>query len=238
MFRRLSFALLVATSSVLLSAAQMHAGFAPGFARGIGSHRGTRRFARGSFPGSPYFYSDYDSGEPYLLPGDLEGAENSVESNRPQILLVQPASTGDSPRNAKPRPLLIERQGDRYVRFGGIQETADREGSARPEYSASAIAKPLPATQKQRLEAQPAKPLPAVLVYRDGQHEEITDYAIADGIIYVSGNYVGGNYWQKGYATRQIRLAALDLTATAQANQQRGVKFILPSAANVVIASF
>jgi len=222
----------------------MHGGFARGGARGIGLHPGThgthgaRRFARGAFPGSPYFYSDYDSSEPYPIPSDVQsGAENSVESIPPQILIVQPASTGDSPRSPKPRPLLIERQGNRYVRFGGAQETEDRGASARPDYSPSAITNPplsaTQATQKARPEAQPPDLPPAVLVYHDGQREEITGYAIANGVVYARGND-----WQNGYWTKHIPLAALDLPATVQANQQRGVKFVLPSAANVVIASF
>jgi len=72
-----------------------------------------------------------------------------------------------------------------------------------------------------------------VLVYGDGHHENIADYAIANGVIYVRSNY-----WQNGYGTKHIPLTALDLPATVQANQQRGIKFMLPSAANVVIASF
>ena len=89
------------------------------------------------------------------------------------------------------------------------------------------------ATQKERSES-PARELPpAVLVYRDGHREEIPDYAIADGVIYVRGNN-----WQNGYWTKRIPLSALDAPATMQANQQRGVKFMLPSAPNVVIASF
>jgi hypothetical protein len=230
MFRQLSIALLVTTALAPLSVAQMHGGFA----RGSAPHHGMHRFARGIYPGSPYFYSDYDSGAPYLIPSDVEGAENSVESNQPRILLVQPASSGDSPRSAKPRPLLIERQGDRYVRFGGIRDTEEPGASALADYSASAITEPpLSATQKARPEAQPANLPPAVLVYGDGHHENIADYAIANGVIYVRSNY-----WQNGYGTKHIPLTALDLPATVQANQQRGIKFMLPSAANVVIASF
>jgi hypothetical protein len=72
-----------------------------------------------------------------------------------------------------------------------------------------------------------------MLVYRDGHHEEIADYTIADGIIYVRGNF-----WQDGAWTKRIPLSAIDPVATLQANQQRGVKFLLPSASNVVVASF
>jgi hypothetical protein len=72
-----------------------------------------------------------------------------------------------------------------------------------------------------------------VLVYRDGHRQEISDYAIADAIIYIQGDY-----WQNGSRTKAIPLASLDGSATVLANQQRGVKFMLPSASNVVVASF
>jgi hypothetical protein len=72
-----------------------------------------------------------------------------------------------------------------------------------------------------------------VVVYRAGRREEVADYTIADGIIYLRGND-----WQNGYWTKHIPLSALDSLATMQVNQKRGVKFMLPSAPNVVIASF
>ncbi len=239
MFRQLSIALLVITASVPFSTAQRHGGFARGGTRGIGLHHGTRRFNRGIFLGSPYFYSDYDLSEPYPVDNSLQSdvqsdLQNNVESAPPQVVIVRPASADDSPRRSRPRPLLIERQGDRYVRFGGVQETEDRGTSAHPDYQASAITEPpLSATQKERTETPAGDLKPAVLVYRDGHREEISDYAIADGVIYVRANY-----WQNGYWTKHIPLAALDPAATMQANQQRGVNFMLPSAPNVVIASF
>jgi hypothetical protein len=235
MFRQLSIALLVITASVPFSTAQRHGGFARGGTRGIGLHHGTRRSNRGIFLGSPYFYSDYDLSEPYIGDNSVQsGVENDVESGPAQLVIVRPASADDSPRRSKPRPLLIERQGDRYVRFGGVQETEDLGTSAHSDYEASAITEPpLSATQKERTGTPAGELPPAVLVYRDGHREEIADYAIADGVIYVRANY-----WQNGYWTKHIPLAALDPPATMQANQQRGVKFMLPSAPNVVIASF
>jgi hypothetical protein len=71
------------------------------------------------------------------------------------------------------------------------------------------------------------------VIYRDGHREEIAGYTIADGIIYLHGND-----WQSGYWTKRIALSALDPLATMRANRQRGVQFMLPSAPNVVIASF
>jgi hypothetical protein len=237
MFRRLSIALLVATISMPLASAQRrgamgmpvsmaHAGLARGVTRGIGLHYGRRPFSRGIFLGSPWPYSDYDPSETYVV----EGAPT-------QFVIVQSASADDSPRKTRLAPLLIELQGDRYVRFGGA-ETAEHEASAHPDYAEPAPTK-LPtkprmaAAQKEPIASQAGELPPAVLVYRDGHREEIPDYAIADGMIYVRGND-----WQNGYWTKRIPLSALDPTATLQANQQRGVKFLLPSAPNVVIASF
>jgi hypothetical protein len=125
---------------------------------------------------------------------------------------------------------LIEWQGDRYVRFGGAALKDESGSAAHPDYAEPASAR----AAASPLAASPLKDqAPTVLVYRDGHREEIPDYAIADGVIYVRGSE-----WQKGAWTKPIPLSALDPNATLQANQERGVKFLLPSAANVVIASF
>jgi hypothetical protein len=229
MLRQLTIALLVVTASVPFATAQRHGGFARGGAHGIGLHHGTRRFNQGFFPGSPYFYSDYGLADPY---GFDNAVQNDAGSSPAQFMVVRPAD--DSPRGPRPRPLLIELQGDRYVRFGGAPETQDRGASAPPDYEAQALTEPpLAAAQREPAEAHAAELPPAVLVYRDGHREEVAGYAIADGMIYVRGTD-----WQNGYWTKHIPLAALDPAATTQANQQRGVKFMFPSAPNVVIASF
>jgi hypothetical protein len=245
MFRRLSIALFAVTVFVPLSSAQMrgamgrpasvgHAGFARGVRGGVGLYH-TRPFTRGIILGSPFLYSDYDGSAPYVLEKDVE---SDVGGAPPQFVVVRPVSADDAPRKTRLTPLLIEWQGDRYVRFGGTAETGERGSSTHPDYAEPTITKPptrpaMSATQKERSESQAGELPHAVLVYRDGHREEIPDYAIADGVIYVRGNN-----WQNGYWTKRIPLSALDAPATMQANQQRGVKFMLPSAPNVVIASF
>jgi hypothetical protein len=120
---------------------------------------------------------------------------------------------------------LIEWQGDRYVRFGGAAVKDESGTAAHPDYAEPATA---------RAAVSPLKdPPPTVLVYRDGHREEIPDYAIADGVIYVRGSE-----WQSGAWTKRIALSALDANATLRANQERGGRFMLPSASNVVVASF
>ena len=214
-----------------MQASVAHAGFAPGVARGIGLPYRRRPFNRGIFLGSPWPYSDFDPSETFVV----EGAPR-------QFVIVQPALADDSPRRTRLSPLLIEWQGDRYVRFGGAEQTEERGASAHPDYAEPTFTKSptnppaklaTPPTRKAPTPS-PARELPpAVLVYRDGHREEIPDYAIADGVIYVRGND-----WQSGYWTKHIPLSALDPPATIEANQQRGVKFLLPTAPNVVIASF
>jgi hypothetical protein len=258
MFRRLSIALVVATVFMPMSSAQMrvamgrpvsggHAGFARGVRGGTGLHYERRPFTRRMFLGSPFFYSDYDGSAPYIVGNDVgndvqsdvgNDVESEVGSAPRRVVLVQSVSADDFPRKTRLTPLLIEWQGDRYVRFGGTEETKERGASAHADYAEPTITKPptrppMSVTQKERSEAQAGELPPAVLVYRDGHREEIPDYAIADGVIYVRGNN-----WQNGYWTKRIPLSALDAPATVQANQQRGIKFMLPSAPNVVIASF
>jgi len=47
--------------------------------------------------------------------------------------------------------------------------------------------------------------------------------------------YARGDYWNDGYWTKKIQLAALDLPATAKASQELGSKFVLPTSPNEVI---
>jgi hypothetical protein len=239
MFRRLNIAIFVAVLSVQLLTAQMrggmggvaglHGSFAHGVRGGVGLHRARHRIPGGIFPSSPFLYSDYDPNESYV-------DENSLGSVPPQILVVRPASED----SARKTPLLIELQGDRYVRFGGIEETGEHGAAGHPDYAEPAKTSRRPPANLAKSSARkdsvesPAEELPpAVLVYRDGHREEISDYVISNGVIYVRGNYSQAGYW-----TKNVSLSALDQAATVQANQQRGVKFTLPSAPNVVVASF
>jgi hypothetical protein len=229
MFRRLTFALLGALASTSLCVAQMRGGMGRpvSFSRSGGLHQGTHRYNHGSFLGSPFFYPDYDAYE-----------SSAVEGPPAQVVIVQtqPPLADSSPPKVASAPLLIEWRGDRYVRYGGAPESEHRGASQHPDYAepkkliakSTASAKP-----KRRTESPAAEHLPAILIYGDGHREEITEYAIADGTIYVQGAF-----WQNGSGTKHIPLSALNRLATLHANQQRGVKFMLPSASNVVIASF
>jgi hypothetical protein len=69
-----------------------------------------------------------------------------------------------------------------------------------------------------------------VLVYRDGHHEQVFDYVIANGNLYARGDYYRDGFW-----TKTVQLSALDIPATLRANSDAGVKFMLPSAPNEVV---
>jgi hypothetical protein len=212
MLRRLTIALLAATICLPLAVAQRRGGAGrAGFGSRGGASNRHRHFPGGGFLDSPFFYPDYEPGGPY-----------TEEAPAPQLMMAPLAD--NSSRRAKPSPLLIEWRGDRYVRYGGAEETDQRGNPTYPDYAESATTK---------TPAAPVSSTPAVLVYRDGHRQDISDYAIADGVIYVRGSY-----WQNSSQPKAIPLLALDPAATMQANEQRGVKFILPSASNVVVASF
>jgi hypothetical protein len=157
--------------------------------------------------GAPFLYADYPA-QPW-----------TVQSQPPQVVIVQPASSTDTPPETKAEPLMIELQGTRYVRFGGRQQSAERGINVPPDYAD-------PITQRA---SQPELP-PAILIFRDGHREPVPEYAIVGGTLYASGDY-----WQTGHWTRNIQLSALNLPATIQANHDAGIKFTLPSAPNEVV---
>jgi hypothetical protein len=183
-------------------------GSGPGFG-GAGRRPG---FGRAFYYGDPYLFADYPTDSGASLPP-------------PQILFVQPAPSAPVRPEAKVEPLLIELQGDHYVRIGGVSSQlenavpVDDSSVATPQVShvATKIQAPLPL-------------LPATLIYRDGHSEQVRDYAIFGGIIYARGDY-----WQNGYWTKPIQLSALNIPATLQTNLEQGVKFVLPSGPNEVV---
>jgi hypothetical protein len=183
-------------------------GSGPGFG-GAGRRPG---FGRAFYYGDPYLFAGYPTDSGASLPP-------------PQILFVQPAPSAPVRPEAKVEPLLIELQGDHYVRIGGVSSQlenavpVDDSSVATPQVShvATKIQAPLPL-------------LPATLIYRDGHSEQVRDYAIFGGIIYARGDY-----WQNGYWTKPIQLSALNIPATLQTNLEQGVKFVLPSGPNEVV---
>jgi len=121
-------------------------------------------------------------------------------------------------------PLMIEWQGDRYVRRTAAT-MASRE--AQPDY----VAEAKPAERGGAAEKLPRTELPpTAFIFRDGHREESSDYSIISGVVYARGDY-----WTTGSWSKRIPLAQLDLPATLKANQERGVTFRVPAASNEVI---
>ena len=181
-------------------------------------HRGHRSSA-GSFLGA-YYDPYYDS-----EPGMMEAPPPQVVAER----AAEPASTAPAPKPAE--SLVLELQGDRWVRitnFGESQTVVQSSETERSSNSPSA----LPAGVSRR--AQTAEPVaklpPAVLVFRDGHTEEIGKYMIRDATLYTNTDY-----WSSGSWTRKVPIAELDVPATLKRNQERGAKFSLPSGPNEVM---
>jgi hypothetical protein len=186
-----------------------------GFGHGIGvSFTGrphSHSFGCGAiFLGDP-FYADYPVA-PLTIP--------------PQFVVVQPTPAADTPLETKTEPLMIELQGNRYVRFGGRQQSAERGMNAAPDY-AEAQAGNSPSVPQRPTQADLP---PTVLIFRDGHREQVPDYAIVGSTLYASADF-----WQSGQWTKNIQLSALNIPATVSANHNNGVRFALPSAPNEVV---
>jgi len=125
----------------------------------------------------------------------------------------QPAPVVQVKAEPLPDPVLLELRGNQWVRvtnFGAASEQA-----LGPESAA-----PTPHTEMP----------PAILVYRDGHSEEVSSYSIIGRVMYTKSDY-----WTSGAWTRTIQIADLDVPATLKQNQQRGVKFDLPSGPDEVV---
>jgi hypothetical protein len=199
----------------------------------------------------PFFGDSFD-------PDDIYSTGYPVSSPPPPFLmqalqgLINPAANSMSamgPLNAREpsssEPLMIELQNGRYVHvkstpIDGEAEPLKFANNSSPENSRSSkemkavgtkavVTKSIqPTSAPQMIAAAPLPP--AVLVFRDGHSEEVRDYTIADGMLYARGDYYTDGYWSK-----KIDLANLNVAETLQANNERSVKFVLPSAPNEVI---
>lgn len=190
-------------------ASAAHHGFAPAGNRnsiGISGipfgefHR--RGFRRAGSLYWPYFYSDYYP--------DSYDYENRPPAPAPP---PAPAATSQARQEPVPDPVLLELQGNHWVKVSSFAMP-----SAQTEAAIQADAR------------LPKEMPPTVLVYRDGHSEELTSYSIIGTSIYTKSDY-----WSNGAWTRTIQIADLDIPATLKQNQQRGVKFELPSGPNEVM---
>jgi hypothetical protein len=210
---RLSLAIMLVASLAGVASAQ-HIGAGPrggfGFRHGFGQNFGGRHSLYDSAFGYPFF-SDafYDQGYP--------------SSSQP-IVVMQPTSAVANPEPVREpaQPLLIELQGDRYVRVAGDGgNSGENPGMIGPTGWNS---------NGTNASVHASKLDPVVLVFRDGHREEVSDYTIANGVLYSRADYYSGGAWNK-----QIRLAGLNVGETMATNQARGVAFRLPASPNEVI---
>ena len=182
---------------------------------GNGSHR---PFPASLYLGTPFWADDYYS-----------NAEQA-----PQVYVIQ-APSGPQQRSAfeeaKPIvPVMIELEGDRYIRHATGEASNSQSNSANVASSAtSAVSSQANAAAFTSPNPSVDEP-PAVFVFRDGHREESSDYSIISGVIYSRGDY-----WTSGSWSKKILLADLDVPATRQATRERGVHFRLPNAPNEVI---
>jgi hypothetical protein len=233
MRRPLAIALLaIIISSPLAGQAQMRMGTvfsaphgAPGsIARthsGVSFSFGSRRVPHHFFPSALFFDAPFSTAYPGII---------APES--PPVIVVQ--TGGSSPETKEPptpsQPLLIEWQGNRYVRYGGLGPNVSRGVEAPLDYAEASNAREKSSQPRPSQAQESRRDLPAVLIFHDGRREEAASYAIVGPVMYVSSDY-----WSNGSWSKKIQLADLDLPATLQLNQERGVRFVLPGAPNEVV---
>jgi hypothetical protein len=180
---------------------------------GMGGHRFAggisviEREHRRPFGRTPFFFSGF----PYYYP-DYYGPDEP-EYSRPEPA-PQPTPLVQAKPEPLPDPVLLELRGNQWVRVTNFTEpTQVAQGTG----------------SQPQLKAQVETP-PAVLVYRDGRTEEVSSYSIIGRVMYTKADY-----WSSGAWTRTIQIADLDIPATLKQNQQRGVKFDLPSGPDEVV---
>lgn len=205
-------------AAIPLSAAAQRFSSAPHFAGRSVQHFG---HPRADFLASYYplaladpLYSDY-----------LYSAGYPVASQPPVILLQSPVPASAAPEHASApaQPLLIELQGDRYIRISGENDSGTQ---ILDEPATSAVlTKPLELRQPSQRENTAA-----ILVFRDGSRSEVSNFTISNGVLYAAADYYTVGSWN-----RKIELSSLNLPETVKVNQNRGFTFHLPSAPNEVI---
>ena len=121
------------------------------------------------------------------------------------------------------QPMVIERQGDQWVKVTGYVETPAAMQSEAAKTGEGA--QPHAGVVSGGVAAESPRVIPAaVLVFRDGHQEEVKRYTIIGGTLFAKVDYYASGTW-----TRQIQIANLDMPATLKLNEERGSNFRLPS---------
>jgi hypothetical protein len=159
----------------------------------------------------PFLRSPFLYGWPYFYSDYYDSYENEPPAPQP----VPQAPAPQVKQEPLPDPVLLELRGDQWVRVTNFTMNASQVPGAAAQAQPRGIAKEIP---------------PAILIYRDGHSEEVSSYSIIGRVMYTKADYWAGGSW-----TRSIQIADLDLPATLEQNQQRGVKFELPSGPDEVV---
>jgi hypothetical protein len=110
-----------------------------------------------------------------------------------------------------------------YDDSSGYDPNAYAQGQPAPEpppdyYGSASDWRNTPQRPQAAPAAAPEEQDPTVLIFRDGRHLEVRNYAI-----------VGQMLWDfDSKSTQKIPLAELDLDATRKLNDERGMEFVLP----------
>jgi TolA-binding protein len=131
---------------------------------------------------------------------------------------------------------LLQSELDQVRGEHAVAEVANQSALPEPEQKSSAPAAPVGSTKSSRSTASHAQPSPApaasaapeaddkapttVIVFRDGHRTEVKNYAIIGQTLWV--------YTEDD--SKKIPLSEVDLTATKNANSERGITFQLPPA--------
>jgi hypothetical protein len=210
------FFLLLLLSAFLQAQSRGHGTIQPGFAQPIGiPSRSLRNRPEEFRQARPFRNSALIFGNPYLY----DYADYPSEA-LPQQAPAQAAVSQLAPPPKSAEPLMLEWQGDRWVRVSPLEESAPSKPST--ELRSSSVRNPTPSPA-------PAPPN-AVLVFADGHTEEVSRYMIVGKVMYANADY-----WATGNWTKKILLSSLNLPASLQANQQRGSKLVLPTGPNEVV---
>jgi hypothetical protein len=181
-----------------------------GAARPAGAPHLHRGYAPLGFFSDPLYY-------------DALSTSASPSPSQPTVIMMQAAPPPPVPVQP-PQPLMIVLDGDHYIRVGETETS--RAQMLEPEAFQPSTMPSHPAPQAT---ATPAID-PVTLIFRDGHREQVTDYTIADGILYSRADYFTDGSWNK-----KIALASLNLPETVETNLSHGVAFRLPTSPNEVI---
>jgi hypothetical protein len=206
-------AILAAAAFALPAQAQRRGGL--GFR---GANRGFAHVRRpgGYFLGSafgPYFYPDYES---------------DFADEAPLEIVQVPEPSAPAPERKPAESLMIELQGDHWVRITNYGESQIDEQSGVAEAKRESNAG-FASRRTEPVVAQAELPA-AVLVFRDGRTEEVKKYMIVGTTI-----YTGQDYWSTGSWTQKVQIAELNIPETLKLNLDRGTRFSLPSGPNEVM---